>query len=339
MPEPNSDRDTDLALDALPSTDESAEAIADIDVTADTPEGQPAEEATDDELMVETPDTEGLSEQPEEEAAEETTSEEGTEEAQYENDAEFLKAQGVEGHETVEGYIGSNKSEFSEFMEVAKQALGYEGKPANLKEFTADLMDFMMKGKEGAPAEGDEQKSEEVSPALDIDSFFNKYDHLPGDEKPFYQDFANMVSAASQKGQAEVQSQLSRVTTQSDMLLDMTWYNEAARSAGDDAIPSFAEARQLLSNSGDVRAQAVFRLEKNFGNVTNPYLQTFKTWAAAKTPSGLTRAETKQRDTNAKKVAGYKSLLKPSPATRKTTVPFGSLDQSQRETVLENVEG
>lgn len=336
MPEPNSDRDTDLALDALPSTDESAEAIADVDVTVDAPEGQPAEEATDDELMVETPDTEGLSEQPEEEAAEETT----TEEAQYENDTEFLKAHGVEGHDTVEGYLDSNKNEFSEFMEVAKQALGYEGKPANLKEFTADLMDFMMKGKDAPPAsEEGKQESEEASSTLDIDSFFNKYDHLPGDEKPFYQDFANMVSAASQKGQAEVQSQLSRVTTQSDMLLDMTWYNEAARSAGDDAIPSFAEARQLLSNSGDVRAQAVFRLEKNFGNVTNPYLQTFKSWAAAKTPSGLTRAETKQRDTNAKKVAGYKSLLKPSPATRKTTVPFGSLDQSQRETELEKIEG
>ena len=94
-------------------------------------------------------------------------------------------------------------------------------------------MGFMMNNKEaGSDTKADDttQSTEKTADsALDIDSFFKKYDHLPGDEKPFYQDFANMVSASATKGQAEVQSQLQRVTTQSDMLLDMTWYNEAAR--------------------------------------------------------------------------------------------------------------
>lgn len=331
----------DINEELLPKEDTNAvgddDALAEIVVNEDS-EPQPAEEATDEELGVESPESPDMTEKGEEEAS---TEDEAEDTPKYADDKEFLEAHGVEGHETVEGYLDSSKNDFSEFMEVAKQALGYEGKPANLKEFTQDLMGFMMNNKEaGSDTKADDttQSTEKTADsALDIDSFFKKYDHLPGDEKPFYQDFANMVSASATKGQAEVQSQLQRVTTQSDMLLDMTWYNEAARSAGDEAIPSFAEARQLLSSSGDVRAQAVFRLERNFGNVTNPYLQTFKTWAAAKTPSGLTRAETKQRDTNAKKVAGYKSLLKPSPATRSTIQSFESLNESQRESELEKL--
>jgi len=119
----------------------------------------------------------------------------------------------------------------------------------------------------------------------------------------------------------EVQSRLQVLQDISEVMLARDWYNEAKSQAGDEPVPSFAEARALLQNTAQARDSALFRLMR-FGDTTaNPMTQVFNVWRAGHVPGGLTKAETAKREASAKKIAIMKGMLKSTPVTRPSGKP------------------
>lgn len=242
----------------------------------------------------------------------------------YGSEAEWLKAKGVEGYDSFDAYKSASEAPFSQLKQIM-ESYGFKTEAKNLLELNQQLVEELVKGQNAPAAEAAPQGKPET-PAPDLTEFFKNYgDQIEDGHKKFYSDLASAVAqnvtSQSQKPLGEVQSRIGVLQDVSELMLARDWYNEAKSSAGDEPVPSFAEARALLQNTPQARDSALFRLVR-FGDTTaNPMTQMFNVWRAGRVPGGLTKADATKRDTAAKKIAIMKGMLKTTPATRPSNKP------------------
>jgi hypothetical protein len=265
----------------------------------------------------------------------------------FEDQASFLAAQGIEGYASVAEF---KEAEVEAPFEQLKQILGawgYKTEAKNYAELNEQFMSDMMSRGAGSPEQPPQEPPErprdangrfaaQPSTPSSVDAVFEKYgERLDEENRGFYKDFADAVASSSGQAIGEVQSRLQVLSDVSEMMLAQTWYNAAKAQAGEDPVPTFAEARAMMQATPQGRDAALFRMIRFGDTNANPMNQIFNVWRAGKGAGGVTKGEAAKRDASAKKIAIMKGMLKATPPTRAAT-NARSLDE--RRAFLDNVD-
>lgn len=145
--------------------------------------------------------------------------------------------------------------------------------------------------------------------------------------RKFYNEFAAKVTEGAQR-------QMRTMEKLTELNLAQSWYVRAKAEAGDEQIPSFAEAYRIMQMRPELAQRALDRMNV-FGDVSiNPMETVFDTWRGIRTPSGLTKAEKAKRDADAQKLARLQKLEKAVP--ERAAPKSRKAQEEEMRSILEN---
>lgn len=233
------------------------------------------------------------------------------------SEKQFLQDNGIEGYESVADYKAAQDSALNQLKATAKAAGTDLSEAQNFGEAVRVLENQVLEARRNNQqygAEGPSPLPQQASGNLDQLMQRHENDEIGMKFTPelrkFYGDFAQAV-------QAPVQAQVAQMQRAAKLMMVNAWYSRATTSTGDDPIPSFQEAYNLMELRPDLAQRAFDRME-TFGDVSqNPMEAIFDQWRATRTPSGLTKGETKRRDADARKLADLKKLQRAKPQRSK----------------------